>query len=71
MKTNEGQRHARATRVPGIDGRGGRDRPLRPGSRALATASSRARIYERPDPPGQERALRAALPALYRSFCPE
>ena len=33
-----------------------------------ATALSRARIYERPDPPGQERALREALPALYRSF---
>jgi pyrimidine-specific ribonucleoside hydrolase len=33
-----------------------------------APASSRARISERADPAGQERALRDALPALYRSF---
>lgn len=37
----------------------------------LVNEPSRVRVYERADPIGQERALREALPALYRSFsCP-
>ena len=67
LEDERGAPPCRATRVPGIDGRGGRDRPLRPGSRTPATASSRARIYERPDPPGQERAsARRCRPCIDR-----
>ena len=45
------------------------DRPgRRPVHLQARHESSRVRIYERADPIGQQRALREALPALYRSF---